>query len=98
MRPIRFSDFCEKEVINCKDGKILGMPVDLKIDGETCMVISFFVREPGRLCLSPKTDSIEIPWNRIDKIGDDIILVQLDCYPEKKDKKPKKEKKSFFSS
>lgn len=85
-----FTEFCEKEVVNCRDGKILGSPYNLKFDTDSGMVCSFFVRENGLFCLPSKNDSIEIPWDHIDKIGHDIILVHLEHYPEPPARREKK--------
>lgn len=96
MRILTYSELCEKEVINCRDGKILGTPVDLRLDAESGNILSITVREPGKLCLSSKSPGLEIRWDCIETIGDDILLVHLDHYPPREEKKPKKEKKSFF--
>lgn len=94
-----FTEFCEKEVVNCRDGKILGSPFSLKFDIDSGTICSFFVRENALFCLPSKNDSIEIPWDHIDKIGHDIILVHMEHYPKPPDrheKKKKKEKNSFL--
>lgn len=98
LRIMPFSVLCEKEVVNCRDGKILGTPVDLRLDTDNGTVLSLIVRESGKLCLSPKYGGLEIRWDCIEKIGNDIILVHVENYPPHDEKKAKKEKKSFFGS
>lgn len=90
MKNILYSKFANKQVVDCKNGRILGYTVDLKFDGECGEICSFFVRENGKLCFKPKSHTVEIPWDKITKIGDDIIIVDVDFYHTKPDKKQKK--------
>ena len=67
----------DKEVINLCDGTRLGCPNDFEFnrcDGRiTAIVIS---RSSGFLGLGKGNDLI-IPWNKIECIGEDAILVRL---------------------
>ena len=83
----------DKDVINLCDGKNLGCPEDFEInicDGRiTALIVS---RPSGFLGLSHDKDII-IPWNKIECIGNDAILVRImagECnyYPDR-DKKRK---------
>lgn len=73
--------FCElraKEVVNICDGKKMGNIIDLIFDC-TCARITGLV-VPGEktlLSIFKTTNDIFIPYNRIRKIGTDIILVEL---------------------
>lgn len=96
MKTTLFSCFCEKQVVNCKDGKIIGYVSDMKFDTENGRIISLFAKEQGGFNLFSKTPSVEIYWDRIAKIGEDIILVDLDPFQFPRHDKGKKEKKSFF--
>ena len=72
----RFSCFCKKEVIDVIDGRRLGFVCDLEIDECTGKILAIIV--PGKVCgfFRMREDFI-IPWHHIKKIGDDIILVNL---------------------
>ncbi|MDP2892587.1 MAG: YlmC/YmxH family sporulation protein [Bacillota bacterium] len=76
---MRLSELRQKEVINIPDGKRLGCVCDLDMDiceGKICAIIvpgpsrffSFFRAERGFV----------IPWCRIKRIGEDVILVEID--------------------
>lgn len=73
--------FCElriKEVVNVCDGKRLGNIVDLVFDTSCARVTGIIV--PGErsfLNLFKSNNDIFIPYNRIRKIGKDVILVEL---------------------
>ncbi len=82
MERISTCDLREKEVINLRDGSRLGCPSDFEMsacDGRiTALIIS---RPSGFLWLSHQRD-LCIPWDRIECIGEDAILVRLteaDC-------------------
>jgi YlmC/YmxH family sporulation protein len=76
---IRFSELSCKDVINVRDGSRLGHIQDLEINacsGEICAVM---VPEPGKLFGFFGTQSeYWIEWKQICKIGEDIILVDVD--------------------
>ena len=96
MKNTTFSKLADKEVVNCRDGRIVGYVTDLKINTESGNVISVFIKEStGTFCFS-KSSTLEIPFDCIDKIGDDIIIVNASFPLPAKKEKPKKEKKSFF--
>lgn len=75
----RTADLKQKEVINMSDGKRLGFVSDVEIDLDTGRIDSIIVPSGGRfLGLLGKDNEFIIPWERIKKIGEDIILVDLD--------------------
>lgn len=76
---LRTSDFKQKEVINISDGRRLGFICDVEIDFENGKIDSIVIPGNGRLFgLIGKNNEFIIPWERIRKIGDDIVLVDLD--------------------
>lgn len=71
-------DFKQKEVININDGRILGFVIDVNADFQTGEIKEIIVAEPGRIFgkIMGKNNVI-IAWNKIKKIGEDVILVDL---------------------
>ena len=73
----RVFDMGYKEVINLYDGARLGYVGDVDIELESGRVTALII--PGRLRLfglqGREEDSV-IPWESIEKIGEDIILVR----------------------
>lgn len=73
-------DFKHKEVINITDAKRLGYVQDVCADLETGMITSIIV--PGekkfKSMFAGGVNDIEIPWQSIKSIGDDIILVEIE--------------------
>ena len=74
----RMYDLRQKEVINLSDGARYGFVSDLEIDSEKGKIQAIIVPGPGRvLGVFGRDQEYCIPWDKIQKIGDDIILV--DC-------------------
>ncbi len=76
MNETRLSDLRYKEVIELESGQRLGVVRDLVFDPENGRVQALIV--PGRLrwlgLLGRETETV-IPWERIRRLGEDIIFV-----------------------
>lgn len=75
---MRYQKMREKEVVNVLDGKSLGFICDMQLDLATGKVCSLIV--PGCMGLRNlfRNNYYVIPWCNILKIGEDIILVEVD--------------------
>lgn len=75
-----FSELRCRDVINICDGKKLGRPIDLIIN-DRAQVEALVVPAPGTFMNFVRADreGYVIPWNRIRRIGDDVILVELEA-------------------
>jgi len=75
----RIADLRQKEVINVTDGRRLGFVSDVEIDLESGRIDAIVIPGEGRLFgFIGKDNEFIIPWEKIKKIGEDIILVDLD--------------------
>lgn len=73
-----FCDLKEKEIINICDGARLGCICDLEIDDCTGQICSIVVPGPTRfLGIIKNSEELVIPFCKIQKIGDDVILVDI---------------------
>jgi YlmC/YmxH family sporulation protein len=71
-------DFKHKEVINITNGKRLGYVQDVCADLETGMITSIIVPGNNKLLnIFSQSGDIDIPWQNIKCIGDDLILVEI---------------------
>ena len=78
----RFCDIRDKKVINIFDGRCIGHVFDLVIDCVTGTICAIIVPGCGRLrSYFLGGEDIIIPWNKVIKIGEDVILVELDNCP-----------------
>ena len=72
----RFRDFRRKEVININDGTRLGFVADADIRIPEGQVIAIIVYGPARFFgLFGRGEEYYIPWDCIQRIGGDIILI-----------------------
>lgn len=78
METVNFSDLRRKEVINLSDGVRLGCISDLEMDAVSGAVYAIIVPGPPRLFGLVRSDEeLVIPYGKIKKIGDDVILVDI---------------------
>jgi YlmC/YmxH family sporulation protein len=75
----RSSELKQKEVVNLSDGRRLGFVCDVEIDLDGGRIDAIVIPGGGRLFgLIGRDSEFIIPWERIKKIGEDIILVDMD--------------------
>jgi YlmC/YmxH family sporulation protein len=74
---MRLSDLQNKDVVCVNDGKKIGNIIDINIDDNGRL--ESLIVEKGKFIISRFTTSneIEIKWVQIEKIGADVILVNL---------------------
>ena len=86
-----FSDLRDKEVINLRDGRKLGCVTDIDFDIPTGRICRIILPPPGKMALFASSNSnLYIPWDKIEKIGDDAILVRCaEVIMPKKEKAPR---------
>lgn len=74
---MRLSDLQNKDVVNVLDGKKIGNIIDISINQEG--VTTGLIVEKYKFLVSMFTSNkeIEIKWNQIEKIGEDVILVNI---------------------
>lgn len=71
-------DFRQKEVINVKDGKMLGFVIDVDAELTNGAIKSIVVAQVGKLIKSlGGKNNITIPWSNVKLIGEDVILVEI---------------------
>jgi len=75
-----FSEIRRKDVINIRDGRKLGRPIDLILNDSACVQALVVPGRSGGLLgfLKPDREGWAIPWGRVRRIGDDVILVEVE--------------------
>ena len=71
---MNLSDLQNKDLINIIDGKKIGNIIDAKFNIETGFIEKLVI-EPSKSLFSLKNNAIEINYKDINKIGEDVILV-----------------------
>lgn len=74
-----FSELRTKEVINVRDGSLLGCITDIELNSFTGEISAIILPSGNGILasLSPK-NRLCIPWCNIERIGRDTILVKLE--------------------
>ena len=75
---VKISDLRMREVVNVMNGKKLGLIKDIEIDLDAGRVKSVVL--PGNskvLGLFGRNDDVVVPWQKIKKLGLDVILVEV---------------------
>lgn len=73
-----FHELREKEIINICDGACLGRICDLELDDCTGQICSIVVPGPPKMLgLIRSSEELVIPFCSIQKIGDDVIIVDI---------------------
>ncbi len=83
----------DKEVINMCDGTRLGCPTDFEFSICDGKITAIIVAGQGGFLGFGQCDDIIVPWNKIECIGEDTILVKLlpeECSPKCSDKRKKR--------
>ncbi|WDV47782.1 YlmC/YmxH family sporulation protein [Clostridiaceae bacterium M8S5] len=81
---MRLSKMAGKEILNIFSGSRLGIigNSDLLIDEKTGKIISLLVPDNGgQFIMFNDKSEIEIPWNAIEKIGNDMIIIDMEDTP-----------------
>lgn len=75
------SELRQKEVINVCDGKRLGRVMDLEFCAVDSRITALVVPATTTLLQSMRGEKCGtvIPWENIQRIGDDVILVCVEC-------------------
>lgn len=87
-------DIRDKEIINLCDGMRLGYATDFEINVCDARIVALIVPSCGGFLGLSKGEAIVIPWDKIECIGEDTILVRVNtvelgkcCSDRKKNRK-----------
>lgn len=77
-----FRELCAKEVVQLSNGACLGKADDLEMDPQTAQIQSLqLLGRPRFFGLLGRDATLTIPWEEIDKIGVDAVLVRTELPP-----------------
>ena len=76
---MRLSDLQHKDVVYMKDGKLVGNIIDVSINALNGSMEKLIVEKSKFfVSLFSNKNEIEIRWEQIEKVGEDVILVRID--------------------
>lgn len=74
---MRLSELQHKDIINIEDGKKVGNIIDVKINDKGQMEGLIVERSKFFISFFTSNNEVEIKWEQIEKIGEDVILVKF---------------------
>lgn len=82
---VKVSDLRDREIINVLDGRRLGPIKDIDIDLELGRIKAIILPGPGKILgFFGRGDDFVIPWEKIIRIGVDVILVDAPPFQDNK--------------
>lgn len=69
------SELSIKDIVNDHDGTKVGKITDLEIDTITGKILSVKIQGGSKVYQIFNKNAISIPWNRIIKIGSDVVII-----------------------
>lgn len=80
---IKVSELRMRDVVNILDGRRLGVIKDIELDLEKGQVEALILPGSGKFMgIFGKNEDLVIPWEKIKKLGMDVILVELPGFGE----------------
>lgn len=73
---MRLSELQNKDIVNINNGSKIGKIIDVLINQEGTME-ALVVQKNKIINVFNNSNEVEIKWNQIKKIGDDVILVNM---------------------
>ena len=74
---MRLSDLQNKDIVNMMDGRKIGNIIDININIEGKMESLIVEKSKFLVSMFSTKDEIEVKWDKIEKIGEDVILVKI---------------------
>lgn len=74
---MRLSDLQSKDIVALEDGKKIGNIIDILIDDQGNMVALIIQKAKFLNNIFASQSEIEIKWKQVQKIGEDVILVNM---------------------
>lgn len=74
---MRLSELQNKDVVNIIDGKKIGNIIDIMIEDNGNMKSLIVEKSKFLVSMFTSNGEIEIKWDQIKKIGEDVILVSM---------------------
>lgn len=74
-----YLDLLEKDIINIKNGEVIGRFDDVEIDASKGRITAFYIEEGSRFMgILGKSKTRRVRWEDIIRIGIDVIIVNAD--------------------
>lgn len=72
---MKLSELTVKDIVNDSAGAKIGKITDLEIDVVTGKIMNVYIQGGSKIYNLFNKNSVLVPWNKIIKIGSDVIIV-----------------------
>ncbi len=84
----RIAELRDKQVVSIKDASVVGYVSDIEFDTETGTLTSVVISGKNKgISFLGRGEDIIIPWDKIEVIGNDSILISVEGYLPKQRRK-----------
>ncbi len=84
----RIAELKDKQVVSIKDASVVGFVGDIEFDTETGTLTSVIVSGKSKgISFLARGEDIIVPWDKIEVIGNDSILISVEGYLPKQRRK-----------
>ncbi len=84
----RIAELRDKQVVSIKDASVVGYVGDIEFDTETGALTSIVITGKSKgLSFLGRGEDIIVPWDKIEVIGNDSILISVEGYLPKQHRK-----------
>ena len=73
---MRLSELQHKDIVNL-DGKKIGNIIDVKLNQDGTLISLVIETQKTLFRIGSKDNEVEISWDKIQRIGEDVILVKI---------------------
>ena len=74
---MRLTELQGKDIINVNDGKLIGKIIDLSLTDSGVLEDLIIEKSKFFVSMFSSKNEVRVNWKQIKKIGDDVILVEL---------------------
>lgn len=74
---MRLTELQDKDIVNINDGKLIGKIIDLSLTDNGILEDLIIEKAKFFVSMFSSKNEIKVNWKQIKKIGDDVILVEL---------------------
>ena len=84
----RIAELKDKQVVSLKDASVVGFVSDIEFDTDSGSLTSVVITGKNRgISFLGRGEDIVIPWDKIDVIGNDSILISMEGFLPKQRRK-----------
>lgn len=84
----RIAELKDKQVVSIKDASVVGFVSDIEFDTDSGSLTSVVITGKNRgISFLGRGEDIVIPWDKIDVIGNDSILISMEGFLPKQRRK-----------